>query len=85
MPAPMPAHTRDRSNNWAVSRRVRSDHVRETGSDDPTTIVTGTRPHVDDPVARGDDAHVVLDDDDGVTSIDECVELPEQLVDVCGM
>ena len=64
---------------------MRSNDFRDTAGDDPSAIVTGTRPHVNDPVARGDDAHVVFDDDDGIAGVDECVELSEQLVDIGGV
>ncbi len=49
------------------------------------TRLTGAGPHVDDPVAGGDDAHVVLDDDHRVAGVDEPVELRQQLLDVGGM
>ena len=49
---------------------------------DVASFVTGTRSHIDDPVTCRDDTHVVLDDNDRVTGVDECVELDDQLLDV---
>src|ERR1051325_2990862 len=58
------------------------DVARSACRDDAPSVTAGARPHVDHPVARSDDLHVVLDDDDGVARIDEAVELLEQTFDV---
>ena len=50
--------------------------------DDPTAVVTGSRAEVDDPVGVRHHGLVVLDDDDGLTGIDESIEQAEQLLDV---
>jgi hypothetical protein len=40
------------------------------------------RPHVDHPIRIGDDAHFVLDHDDGVAGLDQAVQLHHQAIDV---
>ena len=53
--------------------------------DDAAALVAGARADVDDPVAAGDDAHVVLDHDDRVAGVDQAVQLRQQPVDVGGV
>ena len=49
---------------------------------DPPALVPRARADVDHPVASGDHAHVVLDDDDRVARIDEPVQLRHEPLDV---
>ena len=59
----------------ALARR----HVgRGPGGDDPPALVAGARTHVDDVIAAGGDAHVVLNADDGVALVDEPVQHAEE-------
>ena len=51
------------------------DLAGRAGRDDAAAFVAGAGADVDDPVAAGDDVHVVLDDDDGVARVDQAVEL----------
>jgi predicted RNA-binding protein with RPS1 domain len=61
----------------------RSAHIGwRTARDDPAPLVAGARTDVDDPVARGDHAHVVLDHDHGVARVHESVQLRLQALDV---
>jgi len=55
------------------------------GGDDLASFVAGSWADVDDPVACGDDLHLVLDDDHGVARLDQAVELGHELVDVRGV
>src|SRR4051812_44190802 len=64
------------------ARRSRRDIDRVPGRDDAAAFVAGARPDVDDPVAGRDDAHLVLDDDDGVARGDQAVELGHQPGDI---
>ena len=49
------------------------------------TVLTGTRPHVDEPVGRAHHLLVVLDDDHGVAEISQPLECSDQLVVVALM
>src|SRR5690606_33139826 len=46
------------------------DVARRPGRDDAAALLPRARTDIDDPVASGGDAHVVLDRDDGVAGID---------------
>ncbi len=48
---------------------------RRTGCDDLTAFISGARAYIDDPVARCNHIHVVLDDDDRVAGLHKAVEL----------
>jgi predicted MFS family arabinose efflux permease len=59
---------------------VFSNLVRCSGSDYPATFVTGTRSDVDDPVAAGHHAHIVLDHHQRIAGISQGVQLHRQSV-----
>ena len=48
----------------------------------PPALVAGAWADVNDPVARGRDLHVVVDEEDAVAGVDQGVELAEQALDV---
>src|SRR5262249_1407354 len=52
---------------------------------DEAAPIARLRAEVDNPVGCLDDVEVVLDNDDGVSQIDEAVQHLEQLVDVVGV
>jgi predicted RNA-binding protein with RPS1 domain len=76
------ASPRKRARYGAV-RLPRGAHLRgRTARDDQAPLVAGARTDIDDPVARGDHAHVVLHHDHGVACVHESVELRLQALDV---
>ncbi len=50
--------------------------------DDATARLSRAGPEVDRPVAGGHNAHVVFDDDDGMTGVDESLQLGDEPLDV---
>jgi hypothetical protein len=56
-----------------------------TGCDDPSAFVTRSGANVDDPVAGGDNLHVVLYNHDGVTRSDKVLQLALETLDVGGI
>ena len=64
-------------------RRAALDQVGGcAGEHDLPAVVAGARPDVDQPVGMGHHRLVVLDDDDGVAVVNECVEHRQQFVHV---
>ena len=63
----------------------RSDLLGCTGTDEFATRITPVGTKVDDPVRTLDQFGVVLDDDDGVSFLDQLVESLIQLADVMEM
>ena len=61
------------------------DLLWSAGADDVTTFLTTFGTNVDDVVGTLDDIHVVLDDKDGVTTLNESVEGMQQTLDVVEM
>jgi hypothetical protein len=61
------------------------DLLRRTRGHDPAAMLAGAGPHIDHPVAGGDDAHLVFDDDNGVTGIHESLQLLHQQIDIGGV
>src|SRR5688572_8899951 len=53
------------------------DLFRRILGDDAAALIPGAGTHVDDPVAGGDNAHVMLHDNDRVAGFDEAVQLLE--------
>src|SRR3954468_4417069 len=58
------------------------DIARHAGRDDAAALIPGAGTDIDDPVASGHDPHLVFDDDDGISSVDERIELRNQLLHV---
>jgi len=58
---------------------------RRTARDDATAVFARAGTDIDDPIAAGDDAHVVLHDNHGVSRYNEAVELPDEPLDIGGM
>lgn len=52
--------------------------ARQASGGDSATFVARPGSHIDDPVARCRDVHVVLDDDDGIASVHQGIELLHQ-------
>jgi hypothetical protein len=55
---------------------------RRSGNDDFASFVAGSGTDVDDPIAMGNDLHIVLNDDHCVAGIDQPVQLRQQLLNV---
>ena len=53
-----------------------------TVSDDCTAAITSARAEIDDIIGLGDDAHIVFDDDDGVASVNQFLQLTKQSISV---
>ena len=53
--------------------------VGRSSRDYPSALIARSRPDVDDPIARRRDAHVVLDDNNGVSGLHKTVQLRHQL------
>ena len=62
--------------------RQRGDRLRRALADDASALVAGLRSEVDDPVGRGGEVHVVLDDHDRVARVDEPLQRRRQHGDV---
>src|SRR5680860_1800875 len=60
----------------------RDEVIGRSLEDDPATIMTCGRPHIDDPVGVRHHRLVVRDDDDRLAGVHEPVEQAEQLLDV---
>src|SRR6478736_1583443 len=58
------------------------DDFWRTSSDDEPAFVAGAGTDVDHPIGGGDDARVVLDDDDGVARRSERLQLTDELLHV---
>ncbi len=69
-----------------IFRRSSGPHLgdvpRRSLGDDAAPFVAGTRAHVDDPVAGGDDVEIMLDDNHRIAGVDQSVELHDQPLDV---
>ena len=68
-----------------VGSRALDDFLWCAGADDVTAFLTTLGTNVDDVIGTLDDIHVVLDDKDGVTTLNESVEGMQQTLDVVEM
>ena len=68
-----------------VGRCAGSHFFRRSSYDKATSFVSSFRSEVDDIVGTLDDIHVVLDDDNRVSPVDECFESLKQFLDVVEM
>ena len=52
-----------------------NDAFRNAFRNDPPALIPSSRPHIDDPIAAGNQLHVMLDDDHGIARIHQLLQL----------